>query len=523
MLPAGAVLVAVVFCSAPLAPAQETAQSWVQKSAQYLQRGKGAEARQSASKALEIDPRSADAEMILGLVDTAESKLGEAERHFSRAVSFQPGNYHAHAYLGSTYLRLKQLPEARRSFLKVLQLNPGNPTANYNLGLVSLTAGKPADALLYFEAAHRASPSDTGALLGVLESQTVLGLKEDSQRTVRALASTAGPQDPVLVRAVALLGKNGEYALAIPLLERIFDANPESKDAAYNLGLAYYHAGRLDNASQTLSRLRSAGRPDALDLLGRVEENRGRIGDAIIVYREAALADPGNEDYQFDYCYALLLANELVQARGAFIEGTKRFPHSPRMELGLGVALYLAGQYETAVDAFLSAMTLSPQSPLPYYLLGKTYDAAEEAQPRIFEAIESYLRNEPKDAWAYLHHARMLHARQQDSASPDFRAARLDLEKALSLDPKLAEAYVELGVLLQAEDRFPQSIAPLESAVRLAPDVSSAQYRLGVAYERVGEKEKARRQFEIVQRLKSDVQERERQSFIRQLGATSRP
>jgi len=63
----------------------------------------------AAGEALAADPNMGDAEILLGLIPTVQSRFGEAEKHFLKGVALEPENYQAHAYLGSTYLQEKKI------------------------------------------------------------------------------------------------------------------------------------------------------------------------------------------------------------------------------------------------------------------------------------------------------------------------------------------------------------------------------------------------------------------------------
>src|SRR6185295_7502126 len=132
-----------------------------------------------AAKALQANPRTSGAEVIRGLIDTAEASLASAVKHFSRAVSLEPDNYRAHAYLASTYLAQKRYADARRAFGKVLSLKPGNVAAHYNLGVIELAEHRPDAALPHFVAVHEADRTDVSALVGMLNSQ--IAMKHDAE------------------------------------------------------------------------------------------------------------------------------------------------------------------------------------------------------------------------------------------------------------------------------------------------------------------------------------------------------
>jgi tetratricopeptide (TPR) repeat protein len=70
------------------------------------------------------------------------------------------------------------------------------------------------------------------------------------------------------------------------------------------------------------------------------------------------------------------------------------------------------------------------------------------------------------------------------------------LTKAINIDPKYAEAYLQLGNLETSRHDYQKAIVLYSKAIEVNPKLSDAHYRLGIAYERVGEKEKAKPEFQ---------------------------
>ncbi len=218
------------------------AQSWFQQARRYFEKQQWEESRSAAMKALEMDPAMADAEVLLGLVATARSRLQEAEKHLLRALSLQPRNDRAQSHLAFVYLQQKRLAEAGDAFRKALKLNPRNQAASYNLGLIALMQEKPAEALPHFEKAHQTEPSNVAALMGLLESQLLLKRRDQARLSARKLKALLKPQDPGFFQTGTLLALNGEYTSAIPFMEQARQVFPQSYDVSYNLALAYFRS-----------------------------------------------------------------------------------------------------------------------------------------------------------------------------------------------------------------------------------------------------------------------------------------
>ncbi|HXN50780.1 MAG TPA: tetratricopeptide repeat protein [Candidatus Acidoferrum sp.] len=79
--------------------------------------------------------------------------------------------------------------------------------------------------------------------------------------------------------------------------------------------------------------------------------------------------------------------------------------------------------------------------------------------------------------------------------------ARAEYERAISLDPKMPEAYLNLGILLLDKHEYAAAVAPLSKAVELLPAQSRPRSLLAVAQDRSGDQEGAARSFEGVLHL----------------------
>jgi tetratricopeptide (TPR) repeat protein len=513
-------LVAFSILLAATSSASPQEQTWLEQARVALANGDFAAARTAAGQALSQNGASAEAEVILGLVDTAGEQLRSAEAHFAEAVSLQPSNYRAHTYLGSTYLRQGRLVEAQRAFSRVLQLNPGNAVAQYNLGVIASLQRKPAVAIPYFSAVHQLNPGDAAALVALLECQLDLKQSRAARDSAQKLDKLLPADSPVLLQVGAALASRGEYATALPLLRRFATANPASLDAAYNLALVLFHTGALEEAESVVRRLLgNAPKAETYNLLGSVIEKRGQKKQAVQAFAEAVRLAPGNEDFRIDHGSSLINADVLDEAIAAFSRAVADLPESMRLRLGLGSALYLSGRYDEAAQAMLECIRRAPGFAPAYDLLGKMFDSAPERQVEIMEAFRKYLQTGAQNAVAHAHYATMLYARAQGEGPARFLEAKQHLRRALTLNPRLAQAHVQLGVILQAEGSLSEAVASYQRGVALAPSYAAARYRLASAYQKLGNRARAQIELEAFRTLKDKEKEEERQALLRGVSA----
>ena len=155
---------------------------------------------------------------------------------------------------------------------------------------------------------------------------------------------------------------------------------------------------------------------------------------------------------------------------------------------------------------------------LAYYLLGKLYESAPQAQGKILKAFEDYVATQPEDPWAYYHLGRILRL-QTDGGRPEkLEVAKAHLRTAIRRDSQLAEAYLELAILAQQQGQLEESISLLEKAIEKNPSLAGAHYRLAQAYGRLGQKEKSRIALERFEKARSNHQtQQETQAIFRKL------
>jgi len=113
---------------------------------------------------------------------------------------------------------------------------------------------------------------------------------------------------------------------------------------------------------------------------------------------------------------------------------------------------------------------------------------AQKYQAAI-EPLQKFLAE--KDDFAYAH----FQLGYAYTALGRSKEARAEYEKALQLDPKMAEAALNLGILLLNEEPA-AAIGPLQKSVELLPAQSRPRTLLGLAYEKNGDFKNAANAYE---------------------------
>lgn len=236
-------------------------------------------------------------------------------------------------------------------------------------------------------------------------------------------ASPAGPNHPLLARAVALhkdgnldqaaqlyreiasqcpqdfdaihlLGvvalQRGQFVAAQRLIRAALDINPHDTSAMANLGTTYMHAGRLESALlwfEGAQRLEPDS-PIANTNVGTVLHNMGRHRDAITSLHKAYLANSNSYAVCILLGASLVGIGETIKAVDFFEAATRADPNNAEGWANLAVALNASHRPEQARESADKALALEPQSSIALGALGK----AQLDLGSVMEAIESYRR-----------------------------------------------------------------------------------------------------------------------------------
>jgi len=230
-----------------------------------LERGTGRPeaALADLQRALDRDPRSADALREMGWAHQALGRPEQAEQALRNALDLRPSDWATHNYLGRVYLSKGRLAEAEAEFRRVVLLTPDNPRGYTNLGSICYRQGR------------------------LEEAETMLQRSVEIRPTAAALSNLGTTR--------FFLGRYEEAAQAF---EKAVELSPRDASARLNLGRAYFVAPGMRERSraplgQALALLEQesavnpreagliAGQADAHAMLGHAKQARALSARAV--------------------------------------------------------------------------------------------------------------------------------------------------------------------------------------------------------------------------------------------------
>jgi tetratricopeptide (TPR) repeat protein len=365
-------------------------------------------------------------------------------------------------------------------------------------------------------------------------NREALALKPSGSGTVSA-SGAPGESESALKAAVARnpgdaeanrkLGefylRSNRFADAIPPLREASKLEPNHSPNDYEVALALEGSGDLAGAhAQVVKLLAQNDNADAHRLAGELDEKLGDPLAAVHELERAVREDPSEQNY-FEWGTELLLHRAVWQAKDVFSAGAKAYPKSARMLTALGAALFGGALYDEAAQRLCEASDLNPADSEPYLFMGKIVMSAPNPLACVDVKLARFVELRPQDPLANYYYAMTLW-KQKGQSIDQATLQRVEdlLTKAVTIDPQCGEAYLQLGVLESTRRDYARAIGYYTKAIEANPQLSDAHYRLGVAYDRVGDKEKAKAEFQLHDEIEKqqaalvDKQRREVKQFL---------
>lgn len=357
-----------------------------------------------------------------------------------------------------------------------------------------------------------------------LSNQIAEALAKGDTATVRKLVPEllAVPRLPAdtLLRTGASLAQQDFYPQAAKFFERCAKDFPQIFEGYYNLALAELALREFPAALDALARAprtTESGEVARTYLRGKIEAAMGRNEEAERHLAAAFAAAPKEENYALDLGLFYLRVQDYQRALAVFQKATSVQENSPFLQLGLGLGQFLGGQPAEAIKTCRSLLAVQPNFSPARVMMGFALYEQGRVEEAESTAAEGLRENHPSAYLSYLHAVCMLKLQ-----SHDYNLMLNDLTAAAEAIPRCSLCYVALSKVQQQKGDRRTATADLEKAVSLDPTLPDAWYRLSVLYELAGQADRAREARHRFEELKGNKANREtemlRDAFLKSLG-----
>ena len=261
---------------------------------------------------------------------------------------------------------------------------------------------------------------------------------------------------------------------------------------------ALFRSGKAKQAESVL-RAASTADPDSAALHGALGEllfNEHNYEGCIPELNVAVGMDPSSRKY------TILLAEALIgtQRFGVavdFLNGARsRFGDYFQLHYDLGLTYYFMNKVAEAQDEFEEAHRLSPKFDRAELLIAACFMAKGDS-PHAVDVLRKLVKERPTNAvyWGTL--GRTLGQMGDENKAEAGRACR----RALALQPNDPHIQFDAGTGLVETGEFVAARPILERLERKHPEIVAVHVQLAQVYARLGQRELARKENEIVARL----------------------
>jgi Flp pilus assembly protein TadD len=502
----------------------------------YAMVGQPQQAEQELNTVLKAEPENSVALTTLGEIYDQEGQLQKAELLLAKAVKSSQGNPHVRIEWATMLARLHEYQKAQTA------LNGIAPPADTEERIkfhrlkasVALGLGNAAGAAAEMEKALAAQPNDARLILataaaqlqakdwnratelansvfvkthdptaGMMLLEAQLEAKANFAATLESLRTAArnSPNELELRQHLAeLLVSHDRFVESIEDFQRAVELAPKRPDLLFNLALAQFKAGRLDDALSSAEQSKELGdNADVEDLLGDIQEARGDNLEAVKSYQAAVGLAPNEEKYRLSLALEFIRHKSFDPANVVLQQAQEVHPDSWKILFTQGMLQYFEGKEEDATPILLHAAELSPEPAVVLkYVADIQLDRAAGPDAEVVSRMCKYADLHPKDTTMQYYCAALLFHRdfaaENKSNVPDI-LRRLNV--AASHLPNDPAPHCQLGRAYRWLEQWQAALRESEICVRLDPDSAQAHYRLAQIYHHEGKEEQAKKEMGV--------------------------
>lgn len=306
----------------------------------------------------------------------------------------------------------------------------------------------------------------------------------------------ARPGDPEPMAHIGLLeARQNRYKEAVPFYRKALAVNPNVPGLRLDLALALFKGDELKEAIPEFEALRRNAVPDSPDalratvLIGMSYYGLGDYGKAAPYLKQAVDADPNSLELLLALEHSYLWSHQFKYVLDVYHKILTLNPDSAEADMVAGEAMDEMKNNEGATAMFRAAVKADPKLPDVHFGLGYLL-WTQKRYPDAAKEFQAELANDPQHAQALLYLADAdIQMNQVDDARPL-------LERVVKLDPTLALAHLDLGILASEAGHNEEALREFLLAEKKTPEDVSVHWRLAKLYRAMGRKDEAKAEFD---------------------------
>lgn len=393
---------------------------------------------------------------LAGLTDVNLELWFTARGYFETVVKFEPDDATSWFYLANCYEKLADNTSAKNAYIKVIELRNEYMEAYQSLCVILLKLNEPMEAVRYAQMASELDKENYiyDFIIGTayMKTKDFPKAQEPLERALEKSPKNLGTLNSLGTCYMAQ-GKSSE---AIETYTRALELNPKSVMSYFNIGSAYQIQQNHEKACEYLAKAVEMEEDEGfISALAMSEVKLGRYESALKHYKQLVLMCPGKENFKYNIvtCYEAL------------------------------------GEFSTAIKMLEEMVYINPKFVLPAQKLASLYIKTNQ----LIKAKEIYdnilLKNNVSAET--LHQYAIL-----SSSLCDTDTAEKMLKKVIRMNPELAKAHKDLGIIFLNKRLFDYAREEFEAAMKLAPNDFEILFEYGNFLYSISENLEAERYYE---------------------------
>ena len=388
-------------------------------------------AKELLEPALKADPENVELLKLSGLVASNDEDWQKARSNFETVVKFKPEDATSWFYLASAYDRLGDFVSAKNAYIKVIDLRSGYTEAYKSLCVILMKMNEPENAIKYAVIANAIEPDDY--IFHFVIGTAYMKLKE-FQKSIEPF-KRALEKEPDNIGTLNSLGTAymavGNSEDAIKCYKRALELRPNSPMAYYNIGSAYQIQQNHEEACIYLEKACELDDEDEVfkTALAMSKTKLGCYEEASKIYKSLLLQHPEKENYK----YNLVTCFEAM------------------------------GDLQTAIKMLESMVYVNQKFILPAQKLASLYIKTNQLN-KAKEIYDNILLKGKVSAETFHQYAIL------SSSLCDTDTAERMLKKVIKMNPDIAKAHKDLGIIYLNKRLFDYAEDEFKIAMQLQPN-----------------------------------------------------
>lgn len=301
--------------------------------------------------------------------------LDKARTTAEEALAIDPNNVALHILSARIAMEQNRLDLADARLTAARKIDPKNAEALYLSGVVAQRWQKNADALVYYEQAAEAQPTELAYLMARAETLVLLDRRSEALACLSAkvvyFEHSAALRDAV----GQLMMQEKRYADAADMFRQAVILSGNEAAIRERWAIACFMKGDYQRTIDVLNLLVTLPSHDQraglFSVLGEAQLQLGRNLDARVNFQHCTELDPSLTDGWLGMAKAALAMSDLPRAESAARKAISVSPDRADAHLAYGYVRLRQGKLDAALTAFKTAAALDPADSLSLCMIGE--------------------------------------------------------------------------------------------------------------------------------------------------------